>query len=380
MTRTTEPQGRRATVAVFGATGHTGRFVVAELLRRGIRPLAIGRDPGKLAAAGFTGRGVPIAGAAIDDPASLDRAFSAAQAVINCAGPFLDTAPAIAAAAIRLGIHYLDVTAEQPSVQETYAAFDGAAREAGVVVLPAMAFYGGLTDLMATVAVGDRGSVDDIAVGIFLDSWRPTLGTRITGQRNTAQRLTIRDGALAPLPPGTAETSWAFCGPLGRQGVTELPFSETILIARHLRTSRLRTYINHAPLRDLRDATTPAPTPADATGRSAQTFQLEVAARRGNETRRVIARGRDIYAVTAPLVCEAVQRLLAGQAGHAGTGGPRRGSGARRAVRRHLRPARAGAGASDARTRRRIATGRAISPAGAARPAPHPPARAVRPR
>lgn len=310
-----------ATVAVFGASGHTGRFVVAELLRRGLRPLALGRDADRLAAAGFAARGIPALAVGIDDPAALDRALAGAAAVINCAGPFLDTANAVAAAAIRARIHYLDVTAEQPSVQATYAGFDAAAREAGVVVLPAMAFYGGLADLMATLAVGEREAVDAIEVGIFLDSWLPTLGTRITGQRNTAQRLTIVDGALAPLPSGTA-TSWAFSEPAGVQEVTELPFSEAILIARHLRTSQLRTRLNNAPLRDLRDEATPAPTPADASGRSAQTFQLEVVATGGGGTRRVIARGRDIYAVTAPLVCEAVQRLLDGQAGRAGVAAP----------------------------------------------------------
>lgn len=313
--------GEPATVAVFGASGHTGRFVVAELLRRGLRPLALGRDAGKLAAAGFAGRGVAVAAVGIDDPAGLDRALAGADAVINCAGPFLDTANAVAAAAIRARIHYLDVSAEQASVQATYADFDAAAREAGVVVLPAMAFYGGLADLMATLAVGDREAIDAIEVGIFLDSWQPTLGTRITGRRNTAQRLTIVDGRLAPLPSVSA-TAWAFSEPVGLQEVTELPFSEAILITRHLRTSQLRTYLNNAPLRELRDEATPAPTPADASGRSAQIFQLEVIATGGGETRRVIARGRDIYAVTAPLVCEAAQRLLGGQAGRAGVAAP----------------------------------------------------------
>jgi putative NADH-flavin reductase len=31
-------------VAVFGATGHTGRFVVAELSQRGMTPVAVARD------------------------------------------------------------------------------------------------------------------------------------------------------------------------------------------------------------------------------------------------------------------------------------------------------------------------------------------------
>jgi len=51
---------------------------------------------------------------------------------------------------------------------------------------------------------------------------------------------------------------------------------------------------------------------ADETGRSAQTFLVDVIARNRDKTRRVIARGRDIYAFTAPLVCEAVQRILGG--------------------------------------------------------------------
>ena len=42
--------GAGQTVAVFGAYGHTGRFVVAELLERGFVPLLSGRDTDKLRA------------------------------------------------------------------------------------------------------------------------------------------------------------------------------------------------------------------------------------------------------------------------------------------------------------------------------------------
>jgi len=35
-------------VAIYGAYGHTGRFVVAELLRRGFVPVACGRDAARL--------------------------------------------------------------------------------------------------------------------------------------------------------------------------------------------------------------------------------------------------------------------------------------------------------------------------------------------
>ena len=149
--------GHGRTIAVFGASGHTGRFVVAQLLRRGFAPLAIGRDSAKMAESGFQ-HGVLIRTASIDDPASLDRALAGAAAVINCAGPFLDTADAVAAAALRARIHYLDVAAEQGSAQAIFDKFGDAAIDTGVVFIPAMGFYGGFADLLATGAMGNWDS------------------------------------------------------------------------------------------------------------------------------------------------------------------------------------------------------------------------------
>jgi short subunit dehydrogenase-like uncharacterized protein len=302
----------RQTIAVFGASGHTGRFVITELLRRGFSSRAIGRDIARLAASDFVDRGVDIRSARTDDPVALDKAIAGASAVINCAGPFLDSAEAIAAAALRARVHYFDITAEQPSAQATLMKFDASARATGIVVVPAMGFYGGLGDILATAVVGDWNIADDIRIVIGLDSWHPTLGTRKTGQRNTSQRLVIADGKLQPLPQPASEMPWNFPEPLGRQTVIELPFSETVLIARHIRTSHLHNYINQAALQDIRNAATPPPTAADASGRSAQIFTVEVTATNGDQIRRVRAHGRDIYAFTAPLVCEAVERIVAG--------------------------------------------------------------------
>jgi NAD(P)-dependent dehydrogenase (short-subunit alcohol dehydrogenase family) len=309
-------------VAVFGASGHTGRFVVAELLRRGFRPIPIARDASR--ASGFRDRGMECRTASVEDPASLDRALAGAAAVINCAGPFLDTAEPLVAAALRARVHYLDVTAEQSSALATFERFAAPARDANIVVVPAMGFYGGLGDLLATAAMGDWASADEILIGIALDSWRPTLGTRLTGQRNTAARLVITDGKLAPLgnPPPPSSSSWTFPEPFGAQDVTELPLTETVVIGRHLRVCNLHTYLNLAPLRDLRDSTTPPPAVADETGRSAQIFLVEVIVRNGMDRRRAIARGRDIYAFTAPLVVEAAQRILEGAAEGVGVFAP----------------------------------------------------------
>lgn len=82
-------------------------------------------------------------------------------------------------------------------------------------------------------------------------------------------------------------------------------------IARHVPTSELHTHLSSIALGDLRP-TTPPPTPSDETGRSAQRFVVDVVAMQNGKTRRITARGRDIYAFTAPLVCEAVASLLDG--------------------------------------------------------------------
>ena len=303
---------RDRSVAVFGATGHTGRFVIEELLRRGLVPVAVGRDEAKLAASGFHQRAIACKRASFDDPASVEHALSGVGAVINCAGPFMDTAEPLAAAAIRSGVHYLDVSAEQTSTRVVIEKFDGLAREAGVFVLPGMGFYGGFADLLATAAMGDWDHADEIEVGIALDSWHPTEGTRITGARNTVPRLTIMDGTLIPLAQPAPEIVRDYPQPFGRQEAIEVPFSEVILMKQHLRTRQLHSYLNLSALRDIRNPSTPPPVATDETGRSSQLFLVEVIVRKEEGIRRARASGRDIYAFTAPFICEAVGRLLGG--------------------------------------------------------------------
>jgi len=299
------------TVVVFGAYGHTGRFVVRELLKRGFTPILSGRDAAKLKEAGNAHPGSEVRVATVDDPASLDRALSGAMAVINCAGPFIDTAAPVIDAALRASIHYLDVAAEQAAVLAVFERFASAARDAGVVVAPAMAFYGGLGDLLATAAMGEWDAADEICIAVALDSWKPTRGTRLTGQRNPGRHFIFSNNRLERADPPPAR-KWNFPPPFGEQDVVGLSLAETITIPRHLQTPEVRVYINLAPITDVRNPDTPAPTPADESGRSSQIFVMEAIARRGNAERRAVVRGRDIYAITAPIVVEATNRVVNG--------------------------------------------------------------------
>lgn len=309
-------------IAVFGASGHTGRFVVSELARRGMTAVLAGRDSEKLLAVQKTHPAYEVRVATIDDPASLDRALLGTSLVINCAGPFLDTAAALIEAALRARIHYLDVSAEQAVAIAAFEKFSDAARTAGVLIMPSVAFYGALGDLLATVAIRDWSTADEIQIAVALDSWRPTQGTRLTGQRNTARRLVFSNNRLSPIADPPPRMKWDFPSPIGKQDVIALPLAETVIISRHLRIPEIHAYLNLAPLDDLHNPSTPAPTPADERGRSAQEFLMEVKVHKGDEERRAIARGRDIYAVTAPIVVEAAERILAGETRATGVAAP----------------------------------------------------------
>ncbi len=298
-------------VTVFGAYGHTAHFVIAELLRRGFTPILAGRDATKLRTTSEVHPGAAVRVASVDDPASLDAAMDGSGAVINCAGPFLDTSIPLIESAIRSRIPYLDIAAEQAAVVQVFDRFSVDARANEIVIAPALAFYGGLGDLMATAALGDWDRADEIRIAVALDSWHPTLGTRITGQRNPGPRYYFTDGVLQRSDPAPGFV-WSFPEPFGMQDVVSLSFAESIVISRHLRTSDIRPFLSQTALQDVRDPHTPAPTAADRSGRSSQIFLMDVVVRRGDEERRMVARGRDIYATTAPIVVEATERILRG--------------------------------------------------------------------
>ena len=302
-------------VTVFGAYGHTGRFVVSELLERGLTPILSGRNPEKLKAFEASHGELDLRPASVDDPSSLDAALKGAAAVINCAGPFATTSAPVIEAALRARIPYLDIAAEIEANLDTFELFADRAHQAGVLIVPAMAFYGGLGDLLATAAMGDWVAADEISIAYGLSNWKPTLGTREAGEvsrrRRDGKRVVFSQGRLELRADKAPTQDWTFPAPLGKQAVVgDFTMADTVTMSRHLRTPQIRSYMTSAAVRDLSDPDALPPVAVDGSGRSSQVFLVEVVARSGSEERRAVARGQDIYAITAPIVAEATQRVV----------------------------------------------------------------------
>jgi hypothetical protein len=281
--------GMNERIAVMGASGHTGRFVVAELARRGLQPVPCGRRT------------------------DLDQALTGAGAVINCAGPFAATARPVIEAAVRARIPYFDVTAEIEAVADAFATY----ADAGILVVPSVGFYGGLGDLLATAAMGDWPAADRITIAYALSGWRPTPGTRATGQvsarRRDGRRVLFTDHRLQFRTGDAPRSEWTFPPPIGRQVVVgEFTMADSATIPTHLKTPDIFTYMTANAVDDLHAPDPSGPVAVDEFGRSAQRFTVEVVVHAAGAERRATASGRDIYAVTAPLVVEAAQRALNG--------------------------------------------------------------------
>ncbi|MFF3031682.1 saccharopine dehydrogenase family protein [Streptomyces rubiginosohelvolus] len=304
-------------VAVFGAYGHTGRFVVAELAARGYVPVPSGRNAQALEELALE-HGWTARVASVEDPASLDRALAGVVAVINCAGPFASTTGPVIEAALRAKIPYLDVAAELEANLDTFGQYRERALAEGAVIVPAMAFFGGLGDLLVTAAMGDWTEADEAHIAYALSSWHPTAGTRLSGavsrERRGDHRLRYRGGRWERRTDAAPALEWAFPEPVGRRPVIgEFTMADVVTVPQHLVIPDVTTYMSAEAARDVVSPDTQAPTAADESGRSDQTFLVDAVVRSGGTERRATAGGQDIYAVTAPLVAEALERVLTGR-------------------------------------------------------------------
>src|SRR6478609_2397330 len=148
-------------IAVYGATGFTGKLVAAELERRGLGAVLCGRSEAKLAPLAAR-HGFGFRAARNDDPRALREAFAGCAAVISCAGPFLQVGEPVVEAAIDAGCHYIDTTGETPFIARVLEHHGPAAEAAGVTLVPGIGFDYLPGDLIAHLAAEGEADVEEL--------------------------------------------------------------------------------------------------------------------------------------------------------------------------------------------------------------------------
>ncbi|WP_227978032.1 saccharopine dehydrogenase family protein [Arenimonas daejeonensis] len=132
---------------IYGANGYTGKLIVEEAVRRGLRPVLAGRNSQALQAlaAPF---GLPVRAFGLDDPHVVAKNLHGMGLVLHCAGPFSATCAPMLEGCLAEGVHYLDITGEIDVFAHCHAQHLRA-REKGIVVLPGSGFDVVPTDCMA---------------------------------------------------------------------------------------------------------------------------------------------------------------------------------------------------------------------------------------
>ena len=230
-----------APIAVYGATGYTGRLVARELQRRGLDFMLCGRDASKLRALAGELADPDVRAAGVNDRDALRHAFGDCAAVINCAGPFTLHGEPVVRAAVETGTHYVDTTGEQAFMKLVADRYDEPARAAEVAVVPAMGFDYVPGDLLCRLVARGHEPVDELRLAYVVSGFGASRGTiKSTLEIAKGGDVVWEDGAWKPAGPGPMRSTVVFPEPFGRQVAAKYPCGEVVTVPRH---TRVRTIV-----------------------------------------------------------------------------------------------------------------------------------------
>jgi hypothetical protein len=203
------------------------------------------------------------------------------------------------------------------AVQAAKRLFDdlsAAARHAGVVVVPGMATFGGLGDLLASQAARDLRQVSAITVVYAVQGWIPTRGSqRTAAMTQAAPRLTFSEGRFSVGMEATRIGTFDFGAPFGVLDVIEnYPGVDVATIPRHASADKVAVHMTLSTLQEFRAFDPDLAARADAEARKKTAFAVVVEVCHGKGDRRMVVRGEDIYGYTATILGHAVERLARG--------------------------------------------------------------------
>jgi short subunit dehydrogenase-like uncharacterized protein len=329
-------------IAVYGATGYTGRLVAAELRRRGLEATLCGRDQGKLdAVVRDLEVDWPVRAAAIDDAPELRKALLGADAVINCAGPFTFYGTPVIEAALDVGAHYCDTTGEQPYMHGVLRWLDAPARAKGRAVVPAAGFDYVPGDLACELAAEGLEPLRSLDVAYAVRGFGATRGTLHSAlEMLKGGDVEYVDGDWRPAGQAPLSETFAFPDPIGEQVVARYPGGEVVTVPRHVRTRAVRERITarsfaphprlarvvpaasglvlgpllRTPLGGAVDAIVDRlPEGPDEDARRASEFMIVAdAVGEDGASARVVVTGRDVYGITAVIAVEIARRMSDG--------------------------------------------------------------------
>lgn len=193
---------------LYGANGYTGELIAREAVRRGMRPILAGRSKEKIKALAQE-LNCEYRVFAVENQTATLIALDGVAAVLNCAGPFSQTAGRVMQACLALHIHYLDITGEI-DVFELAHSLDAKAQRARMTLIPGVGFDVVPTDCMAACLHAALPDATDLVLA-FESKSRSSIGTAKTGIESLGVGSRIRkDGRITSIEFGSRQRSIDF--------------------------------------------------------------------------------------------------------------------------------------------------------------------------
>jgi short subunit dehydrogenase-like uncharacterized protein len=183
---------------IYGANGYTGELIAREAVRRDLNPVLAGRSVAKVEQLASS-LGLQARIFDLENPTATTRCVERMGLVLNCAGPFSETAAPMMTVCLAAHVHYLDITGEI-GVFEHSRTLDAAARAAGIVICPGVGFDVIPTDCVAATLKAALPDATHLALG-FDPRWGFSPGTAKTSVEGLAQGGKVRqDGYIISVP------------------------------------------------------------------------------------------------------------------------------------------------------------------------------------
>ncbi|WP_406235772.1 saccharopine dehydrogenase NADP-binding domain-containing protein [Nocardia sp. NBC_01009] len=307
------------TIAVYGATGVTGGHLLAELNRRGISPILVGRNAGRMHAAA-TAAGLPHAEvrvAEVSDQAALVAAFTGADVVISSLPSYVDHGAAVLTAAIDARAHYTDLSGEQLFLERVFDDYSARAEAAGVTVVPGITNSNLPGDLLGYLT--SRRLTGPVEISMSLHGTSEGNGSKGSAKTVLASLDWFRSGGWhfqdGGFHTGAAarHAEMTFPGATEPTTVSKFPQPPVLTIPRHSKVSYVEGVLDtafHSQLGGL-TAEIVESLPNEPTSGLSYDFVVDAFDGDGRRVRGVVS-GTDAYRDSALMAVEAAVRLADG--------------------------------------------------------------------
>ncbi|KAI0413973.1 hypothetical protein F5X98DRAFT_390341 [Xylaria grammica] len=299
---------------IYGATGYTGRLACQHANSLGLRFVLSGRSQGKLAELSRQ-LAAPYLVFGTDNAHAIVSALEDVKVLLNCAGPFGQTAEPLMAACIEKGVHYLDISAELSSYQ-LVERLDEKARGRGVMLLPGC---GGSVAMLGCLAHHVLQSVTSVEQAVSIDVALCVAGPMSRGSAISARDglspecLRRREGTMVPHDINNTQ-QFDFDDGHGQVDCFPVTLPDLITIWKSTGVSNIGTFVRVSggsfPTTDL-SALPDGPT---AEQRSASPYHAAViVTTQDKTTRRAVLHTVNGYTFTGIASVEAAKRVLKGE-------------------------------------------------------------------